>query len=329
MCVRTHCLQFAWLIVLFPIAVAGELDEFKNSSETADSLFTDTEPAYVTPAAYPLYSLPQDAGLDARWQETSFSMGLDGSKQPQDFGVNALFGGRVHGDIGIPVWEETGLGAHVGLGFNFSANAVTVFEAVGETDHRNQLFLTLGLFQRTQSHVTWAAGYDFQWTDYYSALSLGQFRGSVGYLMNPKNEVGLWGTLRGHTDTADVAGTPVNLQSINQLNMYWRHLWQFGADTMFWIGLSDGHGEEVLVFAPAPDKDSVFVFGAALDIPLSDNWALTGQANFHQPADTGTVDAFLGLTYYVGGAHKSLQRRKFSPVLPVANNPQFAVDLSR
>ena len=37
--------------------------------------------------------------------------GLDGSKQPQDFGINAQFGGRASVNWGIPLFESLGIGA--------------------------------------------------------------------------------------------------------------------------------------------------------------------------------------------------------------------------
>jgi hypothetical protein len=55
---------------------------------------------------------------------------------------------------------------------------------------------------------------------------------------------------------------------------------------------------------------------------------LYGQANFLTPADTGTVDAFLGIAYYPGGSHGA-RERQFAPRLSVANNTTFANDLSR
>lgn len=263
------------------------------------------------------------------WHNGSVFGGLDGSKQPQDFGVNAHFGGRVGGNLGVSLLDDEGLGAQIGLGFNFSDNAVKVLEVVGEAEHRNQLFLTTGIFQRTDSGLVWAAAYDFLWQDYYSNTSLGQFRGLLGLELNDCDEVGVWGTLRGHTDDATVAGVPIELNSIDMINAYWKHRWEFGAETMFWVGVTGGHGEEVLLLGKQSPVENSFVFGAAINLPLNESWAITGQANFLLPADTGTVDSFLGLTHFFGGARTTKQTGRFRPVLPVANNSYFPVDLSR
>src|SRR5205823_6085906 len=39
--------------------------------------------------------------------------GLDGAKEPEDLGVNANFGARLHFNWGIPVWQEAGVGLQV------------------------------------------------------------------------------------------------------------------------------------------------------------------------------------------------------------------------
>ena len=70
------------------------------------------------------------------------------------------------------------------------------------------------------------------------------------------------------------------------------------------------------------------MFGADVFVPLNPWLALFGQANFITPADTGTVDAFLGIAFFPGGSHGARNRR-FAPRLPVANNTTFATDLSR
>jgi hypothetical protein len=74
----------------------------------------------------------------------------------------------------------------------------------------------------------------------------------------------------------------------------------------------------------------VLVDGVALELPLSDRFAVSGSANFLTPTATGTVDAFLGLTFYPGrsGAlHDAASVR--APPQAVASNPMVAVNLRR
>jgi hypothetical protein len=64
-------------------------------------------------------------------------------------------------------------------------------------------------------------------------------------------------------------------------------------------------------------------------MPLSDRFAVTGSANFISPASTGTVDAFLGLTFYPGRSSLRAAHNAFTPIVPVANNPTMAINLRR
>jgi hypothetical protein len=54
-----------------------------------------------------------------------------------------------------------------------------------------------------------------------------------------------------------------------------------------------------------------------------------GQANFILPPATGTVDAFLGIVYQPVALSTRERSKRLRPVMPIANNPTFAVDLGR
>src|SRR5580700_1211480 len=54
----------------------------------------------------------------------SLFIGPDGSKQPQDLGINANMGVRVSANWGLPVSERMKLGMQFGVGRNISDNAV-------------------------------------------------------------------------------------------------------------------------------------------------------------------------------------------------------------
>ncbi len=80
----------------------------------------------------------------------------------------------------------------------------------------------------------------------------------------------------------------------------------------------------------APGESAVrypVVFGAELYVPLTDNIAIFGEANFITPNDTGTVDATLGIAFYPGAGARRAPRSRFAPLLPLGNNASFAVDL--
>ncbi len=279
-------------------------------------------------AAHPTATAAQAAASPSPtpWLDTlSVFVGPDGSKQPQDLGINANMGLRMSGTWGVALHEASGLGAQAGLGLNVSDAAVDVLEAVEGTSRRRQTFVTAGLFQ-TAGRANWAFVYDLQASQYFDSFSVGQVRGQAGYAVRAQDEVGVWFTKGIHGDTATIGGTPVELDAIGQVNVYARHEWASGARTGAWLGRAGGHSRVVLVLPDRPRLSGVLVYGADLDVPLDNRFSLTGAANFVTPTASGTVDAYLGLTMHFGGRQA---RRRFSPLASVANNPTFAVDLQR
>lgn len=267
----------------------------------------------------------------------SLFLGLEGSKQPQDFGVNATFGGRIAVNWGLPLLRDYGLGVQVGHAITFANNAVQVFERRNGNHSRTQYFTTVGVFQRTPAGLRWGVAYDFLTQGSFDTFNLGQWRAVFGYQLTPRDEVGVRLALSGFRDTGrffDRATTPhanaLTLDPITQGTLYWRHTFEHQAQTTFWAGVAEGHGQLSAAARVDPSPvDRPFVFGAELDVPLNDRLSLFGQANFIQPADTGTVDAFLGLVFTpFPRAHRERNRR-FAPVQPVASGATFSVDLAR
>jgi len=269
-------------------------------------------------------------GSGGSLENLSLFLGLNGSKQPQEFGVNAHFGGQFAANIGIPLSEETGIGLQVGTALNYTDNAVQVLERVDGTSGRLQSFTTVGLFQRNDGLI-WGAAYDFLFQEYYDEFHLGQWRGKIGTELDDRNEVGLRASIANHGDRGVYRAAPainVTLDPITQGSVYWTRTWDNHAATTIWAGLADGHGEPNLALGDFPPTNERFLFGAEVHIPLNDHLALFGQGNFIMPADTGTVDSYLGLVFYPDGGSWTARTRRFSPVLPVANTTSFAVDFA-
>lgn len=286
--------------------------------------FSDHEPACV-PECRESFEVIGEHWLD----RLQLFAGIDGAKQPQDLGVNANLGGRIHANLGIPLVEEWGLGVQIGTAFVAAGNAVAVLETVDGTEGRTQFFTTVGLFQRLPNGINWGAGHDFLYQEYYDNNFLSQWRFQAGYELNESNEIGVWSTLRGMTDDAVIGATTVQLQSINQINVYWNHVWPTAAETAVWVGVCESHGQEVLVF-PQDDRTSAMpILGARVNSPLSDYWSLYGETNLMMPADSGTVDAFLGFAFYPGGNAMRQKLTRFRPLLPMGGSPTFSVDLNR
>lgn len=255
--------------------------------------------------------------------------GLDGSKQPQDLGVNANMGGRFAANWGFALFEDFGIGLQIGTSLNYSANAVRVLDRIEGTATRFQNFSTIGVFQRSRLGLNWAIAYDYLAENYYDRFDLSQWRGLVGYELNQRNEVGVWYTVADRGANGFYKTTPVHLKPISMGNAYWRHTWASCAQTMLWMGMAEGHGRVNVALGDLGRTGNTFVYGAQLFVPLNDSLAVFGQANMITPASTGTVDAFLGFSFYPGRSARSGFRGRFSPMLPVANSPMFAVDMSR
>jgi hypothetical protein len=254
--------------------------------------------------------------------------GLEGSKQPQDFGVNAEFGGRLHVNWGAPLLPAWGIGVQIGTAVDLTDNAVQVFERLEGNSDRVQEFTTVGIFQRIGA-LNWAVVYDFLEESYYDHFNLGQVRARLGYHITQCDEIGAWGTIATEKDNGTFADIPLTLRPIDQASAFWRHTWENCSQTTLWVGGCPGHGQVNLALGDLPPVGPRVVFGADLHIPLSDHWAIFGEANFFTPANSGTVDAYLGFCYYIGGTAHGFRERQFSPVLPVADDTDFAVDLNR
>lgn len=254
--------------------------------------------------------------------------GLEGSKQPQDFGVNANFGSRWAVNWGFPLLAEKGIGAQIGTSINETDNAVQVFERVGASSHRTQSFSTFGLFQRTDTW-RWGIAYDLLYESYYDQFTLGQWRGRVGYATSSTDEFGVWFAIPQQSSQGKFLTIPVQLSTLTQGSCYWQHQFSAGTRAMCWAGAAEGHAQANLALGDLPTTGTQFVFGAEVDVPLNSCFSMYGQANFVGPADSGTVDSFLGIAYYPGGRAFPTSRGPFSPFQALANSPMFSVDLHR
>jgi hypothetical protein len=96
---------------------------------------------------------------------------------------------------------------------------------------------------------------------------------------------------------------------------------------MLWAGMASHHADIVWVLPDNSRDKNVVVYGAQLEMPLSTRVSVTGSGNFLTPAATGTVDAYLGVTFYPG--RKAMGRGTYSPPMMLGNNPEFPVDLRR
>jgi hypothetical protein len=72
------------------------------------------------PAAAQTPAPAQPSGSSSGVQNLNIFAGLDGSKQPQDLGINANMGVRFSANWGFGLSQKDGLGGQVGIGVNLS-----------------------------------------------------------------------------------------------------------------------------------------------------------------------------------------------------------------
>lgn len=269
----------------------------------------------------PPSNVPQESLLD----NLSLLATLEASRQPQDLGINANFGGNLAANLGIPLLPELGIGGQVGTGVNLSRAGVKVLKVVEGTNERVQWWNTVGLFRRGDIGYAGVA-YDLQYADYYDHILAGQVRAEVGWNATDDDTFGFWGTAAAHGDQVRVLATTYAARPISQIAAFWNRRWMTGAETRIWLGVAGQHGTDIVLLPDDHRTDPCLTFGLQVFVPLTERLALFGQGNFITPSDTGTLDAYLGFAYFFGGAAKSRTNR-FAPVLPVANNPTFALDL--
>ena len=277
----------------------------------------------TTPQAYACNPCCRESNL-------TLFLGIDGSKQPQDFGVNANLGTSLAASYSQAVAPATGVGIQIGTRVAFSGNAVQVYELLGESDNRFQSFTTLGLFQRSVNGWSWGAAYDFLYQDSFDEFRLGQWRMRSSFELNCSTEIGVNVHLGANGSTGQFNSTTVRLNAIDQMNVFVRKRWLSAALTTAWIGVADEHSEENAVTGTLPPKNNQLLLGADLFAPLNHCLAIYGETNLMMPADTGTVDAFLGISFAPGGIIRSRSRQnRYREFIPVASSTTFSVDLNR
>ncbi|MEX2112589.1 MAG: DUF6666 family protein [Pirellulales bacterium] len=261
------------------------------------------------------------------WDNTLVSFGGEAFKSLGDFYFSGPFAfastnssgvvGSVNSAFqlleGSPVRGQ--IGASYGI-YDFKGR-----ETVSRNEPEQQLFVTLGVSKRSDvlhdDRLSWGIVWDqlaaFNWGALSRDETLGQVRSLVGWAVGPRDEIGFWGAY-------GVLETSFHLRAANQSNLFWRHNYDFGGQTMLWFG-----GNTV--------ADASWLVGSFGEAPLSNALALYGNFTFSIPGASaspwGSVEelwAFgAGLTYYFGAksVRPSVSGRQGLPLLPVANNGTF------
>ncbi len=317
-----------WLIAGGFVAAVGQ-DDFEALGLIEDvSLLALPQPenntTFASAAVQPIsFRLP----LSQTLANLTFMSGLEGSKQPQDYGVNATLGGRFEVNAAMPVYRPLGIGIQLGTATVASDNAVQVFELLGEPSDRYQQYVTVGAFQRTDGGLAWGLVYDFLYEGSFDTITLGQWRGRVSYRPGDTTEIGATTNLRSFGDEAAFGTSTVRFRTIDQASVYLRRFFETGVQGSLWLGVADEHGESNAVTGQASATGETLLAGADVLAPLSTHFAIYGETNLIFPADTGTVDAYMALVWYPSGNAKRARRTRFGALLPVAASTSFSVDL--
>ncbi|MFK7769077.1 MAG: DUF6666 family protein [Mariniblastus sp.] len=307
----------------------GDID-FQYANSGVNECLSDCDLPYLTQNSISPRQLNADSRAESRLGTFTSFFGVDGSKQPQDFGANANFGAAAKLNYSGPLFRDQGIGFQVGSRVTFSGNAVQVYELVGEAKDRFQNFTTVGLFQRFDSGFGYGFAYDHLSQESFDNFTLAQWRFRASFELTPVNEIGVTVNFSDRNDTGRFNAESIVLDPVEQLHIYLRRDWQSGVNTSFWLGIADKHSEENVLTGTLPPKDNQLLFGAEIFAPLNDWMAIYGETNLIMPADTGAVDAYLGIQIAPQGIRRSKSRQnRFRSFLPVASNPTFTVDLNR
>jgi hypothetical protein len=280
------------------------------------------------------------------WFENTYIFGAaDGFKGPIDDVNNNNFGLRIGFNSGVPLWRECGIGLQFGASYGAydfqGRDRRQSREACSLEEH---VFLTAGLFKRCDlcapcdrlcDRISWGVVYDHLIVDNLGEdgweVGLGQVRAQIGYALNHADEVGIMGSLHTNADKVDGRSNDQDpVSALDQGSLFYHHKWCWGADTMAYIGIAEDPGE--------------FVFGARGEVPISRCCSLFGNAQYILPSagcgsEPGTSrDQFaeefwnvsVGVVFYPCGnaVSKSVCRQRWMPLLPVADNGTFVIDVS-
>ena len=269
--------------------------------------------------------------------------GVDAFKGVSDGDYQSNFGAvtGLNACLPVPGLQNYGIGWQLGMSYG-------VYDFDGRDssfDHQaecqEQIFVTTGFFHKAEGdrRLSYGVVYDWMinnnWGVFGTAPTLGQWRGQIEYAVSGCNSFGVWGCvrdLRSQQRTRDVYGFPVFVETrgVDQVNVFWHHKFEAGADSWLWFGFPDN--------GSLSEDGSLgsWMIGARVEVPLSERLALYANGSYFRPTAAAGPDASIasgfdvsmGVTWYFGGqaCSHSINGACWLPYLPVANNSTFLVD---
>ena len=275
----------------------------------------------------PCYGMVGFAGVDAF---KGVSDGLFNSNFGAVAGVNAAMPALGLADYGIG-WQ---LGMSYGV-YDFDGGA-----PVNSAKSQQQIFVTTGFYRKAagDQRLSFGIVYDWminnQWGFYGVNPTMGQWRGQAEWAVSGSNAFGIYGCLHDRYSvqslTYQQTRYTVRNQSLTQVNLFWHHKFDSGADSWLWVGAPEK------IRLNAPGSLGNFIVGANIQAPIGDRLALYGNAQYmHPTATAGTVASSeqgwnigAGIAWYFGGYAKShkINGKCWLPYMPLGNNSNFLVD---
>lgn len=202
-----------------------------------------------------------------------------------------------------------------------------------DTGLERQFITTLGFYKRSDAangvRCSWGAVYDVfsaqNWGNFSQDITLGQIRLVGGWALSDTREIGLWGaigTQNTYAWTATVFAVPgQHLRPTDQLNIYYKKHWAFGADTQLYVGAinANDYGDWQVGFnGRAPMNERVSLYASANYVAPSDPMGMLGSTEEQWNFSVGMV-LFLGRK----AVAPDVSGQQGLPLLPVADNGSF------
>lgn len=222
--------------------------------------------------------------------------------------IYECFGAQIGGSYGLYNWD--------GRGNVVFSNPKTV---------QQQGFITAGVYGAF-SQIHGALVYDRLFTRHYSIYdvdpSVDQLRYHLGYEFC-REEVGVWGTAALTTAHKRALGVPVHFKAINQVSLFWSHLFDNCARTLIWVGIP--YGDSLMHRQKSP---GTYFAGALFRAPLTDCLYFDGFGSYMGARSEHGVrqsrnycaNISIGITYMFGEGCCCE-----SGPLPIANHSNFLV----
>lgn len=155
-----------------------------------------------------------------------------------------------------------------------------------------------------------------------------QIRGQMGYLIQGRNEVGIWATYGICTSHRESQQIPLKFRGISQVNLFWCHYFKNNGYGMLWAGTPYRRG--LLYKSGRPGN---FIIGVQFSTPITEHLSIEGHGAYMAPrgGGPGVIQArnyasnlTIGLTYSFG--KRKIQQ---SPYMTLPNNSNFLVDTNQ